>query len=498
MAGATLAAVAVLAMGVAGPDVSRTLDRTPAPDAAKQLKASAAELYRLTQTSSDPRTRGEAEYHLAQALERGDLPAAALIQLTGIVRTGPAHPLYAAAFERLIELQRRLGDEYLIPTLISAEPLERWTGLSAGARARASFLLAKVEHRQGNLEKAQSLLDSIPAPSDVYAQSRYLLGIIAIDPRLPGGPRLDLALQAFREVLSISSPTQEGLSRAQQLSILGLARVHYGLQEYAKSVEWYERIPRFSQFWDQALFENGFARFQNGDPGGALGSLQSLHAPQFEGSFQPESWVLTATIYYFNCLYNEARAALASFDATYPPMSRALEGVLDSVTSDDELFALVGGDARIPRSVLHWTGENERVQGIVRMLSEVEREIRSLERDADLIMAGLAPELLASLQQNRGTLRQVGGRLVRNRLEEAARNIKTFSDQAEIIRFETSKAEKELAEAGMDQQKILQGQVLRRPALPSDAWQYWKFGGEFWLDEIGYYQHTLKRGCPIR
>jgi hypothetical protein len=105
---------------------------------------------------------------------------------------------------------------------------------------------------------------------------------------------------------------------------------------------------------------------------------------------------------------------------------------------------------------------------------------------------------LAALQQNRVTLRQVGGRIVRNRLEEAARNIKGFADQAGIIRFETSKAEKELAEAGTDQEKILRTQGLHRPALPSDAWQYWKFEGEFWLDEVGYYQYTLKRGCPAR
>ena len=167
-------------------------------------------------------------------------------------------------------------------------------------------------------------------------------------------------------------------------------------------------------------------------------------------------------------------------------------------SSQDELFDAVARGERIPKPVLLWVRANERVQGIFRILAEIDREIGAFERASRSGDSSVALELLPALQQNRATLRQVGGRIVRNRLEEAARNIKGFADQAGIIRFETSKAEKELAEAGIDQEKILRAQELHRPALPSDAWQYWKFEGEFWLDEIGYYQYTLKRGCPVR
>jgi len=38
-------------------------------------------------------------------------------------------------------------------------------------------------------------------------------------------------------------------------------------------------------------------------------------------------------------------------------------------------------------------------------------------------------------------------------------------------------------------------QTLHRPPMPADHWEYWKFDGEFWIDEIGNYRHTLKRGC---
>jgi hypothetical protein len=50
----------------------------------------------------------------------------------------------------------------------------------------------------------------------------------------------------------------------------------------------------------------------------------------------------------------------------------------------------------------------------------------------------------------------------------------------------------------VDQKALLTRQSLYRPAMPGAAWNYWKFEGEFWIDEIGYYQYTLKRGCPAR
>ena len=119
------------------------------------------------------------------------------------------------------------------------------------------------------------------------------------------------------------------LAEIQQLSYLGLGRVHYGLGNFDKSVKAYEKINRFSKYWDQSLFENGFARFQNDDYGGGLGALQALYAPQFAGAFQPESWVLTSTIYYFACLYEESKSALVQYENIYLPMAEALKPLVE-------------------------------------------------------------------------------------------------------------------------------------------------------------------------
>jgi hypothetical protein len=351
-------------------------------------------------------------------------------------------------------------------------------------------------------EEARALLEAVPKDSRGYAKARYLLGIVLADPRFPGRPgeadTLDKeAIAAFKEVLSAREPQVE-LPETRQLAMLSLGRVQYRRGEYADAEKAYSMVPRYARFWDQALFENGFARFQNEDFGGALGSLQALHAPQFEGAFQPESWILKATVYYYSCLYDEVKTTLAAFDEHYGPMAKQLE----PFTKDDlplvQSFNLVAAEnRRLPRPVYLWIRNNERVREVLRMLDRVDAEKRALSAGT-WRGTPLAAQTVASLEDVRGTLLQVGGTLARSRLHEAADNLRTFSDQAEIIRVQTALDEKDLLQAGVDQKALLARQSLYRPKMPGEAWNYWKFQGEFWIDEIGYYQYTLKRGCPAK
>jgi tetratricopeptide (TPR) repeat protein len=453
------------------------------------------ELFDRAESAGDARIRLEAAYLLAEMLERNGLLVSALIKYSELLKAGET-PFRKSAVERLLSVQQKLGDEYLVPNFLAAQHAENWPDPPEEVRSAIRYLVAGIRQRQGKLEEAFALLERVEKASPLYPKSRYLLGVVVSDPKFPGGPQPARAVQAFQEVLQPQSAHQRDWERTRELALLGLGRIYYGGGEYAKASQAYEQLPRFSEFWDQALFENGFARFRNGDPGAALGSLQALHAPQFEGAFQPESWILKATIYYFNCLHDEAKASLQGFDSSYLPMGRALESLLTSGGDPAFFFAAVQKGDRIPKAVLLWVRNNERMLGLFRILAQMDREITTTRASAIWMKSKLGPDLINTLEQNRATVTQVAGQLSRNRLEEAARNIKSFADQAEIIRFETTKAEKELAELGVDQKKILESQSLGRPPSPGDDWNYWRFDGEFWLDEIGYYQYTLKYGCP--
>lgn len=465
---------------------------------AGDFDTSAQTFFEVWGNTTDQELRAKSEYYLAQSLAKKGLPMAAVSWYAEILKAGKAHPYYLKAVEGLVQVQQQITDPYLIPNLLDRNYNDEWATLPLETLARINYMIGDIAQRKAKLEEAKSFLEAVPKESSIHAKAQYLLGIVLGDARFPGGSQSEAALKAFETVLSLKGDKYEELTKTQQLAILALGRTYFGAGQFHKATEAYERIPRFSKYWDLALFENGWARFQNEDYGGALGSLQALHAPQFAGAFQPESWVLKATVYYFSCLYEEADAALAAFDELYQPMDEKLKAVLEGDKDVDFYFQLLTEDSgdRIPKAVINWIRSNERMVELFNLLQQIDDEKRVIAGNSAWQGSKLGADLITNLDSNRSVLAGVAGKLARNRIEDARKMIKAHSDNAEIIRFETSKAEKELAEAGVNQRGLLAKKTLLRPAMPAEDWNYWKFQGEFWIDEIGYYQYTLKKGCP--
>lgn len=463
--------------------------------------------YEVMNTTTDNDLKLKSEYYLASSFQRTGLPFTAFIYFTPIVKAGPNHPFHLKAVEGLIALQETLNDDFLIPSLLERSYdkfSDEWAKLPLEVLARINYLVGRIEHRRGKLENAQGFLEAVPDSSQFYARSQYLLGITLADPRFPASDEgkkrknVEAAIAIFEKVLKIKNK-QLDFNDTLHLSMLALGRTNYNIGEFQKAVNWYEQVPRFSKYWDQALFENGFARFQNDDLGGGLGSLQGLYAPQFAGAFQPESWILTATIYYFSCLYDESKASLVEFEKIYVPMIEKLKPAVERDPKDlVGFYSLVSQptNEKIPQAVLNWVRSNERMLGLFDLLTEIDKEKKRIDENQGWKSAKMSSDIIPYLDQNRGLLEQIAGNFAKSRLQEAYRTVKGFADQAEIIRFEVSKAEKELVETGVDTKRVLDAQVLYRPKPPAEYWNYWKFQGEFWRDEIGYYQYTLKRGCP--
>jgi len=499
-----LIALAVLIPALAGAQDTQQYNRALNAFNSGDVDTSAQVFYELAENGSDADVRKKSEYYLAQSLAKKGLPISAFIYYGTILKAGKSHPFYLKAVEGLVNVQEQLEDDFLIPNVLNNAFDDSWATLPAETMARINYLIAGISQRKGKLEEAKSFLEAVPAQSAIYPKAQYLLGVVLADPRFPGGAKNAQAIQAFHRVLGTQvaknapDAVRTQLNETHQLAMLGLGRTYYGDQQFQNASDAYERVPRFSRFWDVALFENGFARFQNDDLGGALGSLQALHAPQFAGAFQPESWILKATVYYFSCLYDEANTALKAFDEIYLPMGEALKPWVEGERDVAAFYRAVANETneKIPRPVLLWVRGNERMLGMFRVLSQMDQEKNAIRQNQSWRSGKLTADLTSALDENKTTMVQVAGQFAKNRLEEASRNIRSFSDQAEIIRFETAKAEKELAEAGVDQRKLLSQQKLFRPASPAENWNYWRFQGEFWIDEIGYYQYTLKRGCP--
>lgn len=497
-------ALTLLSLGAQAQDLA-TYNRALSAYNSGSFEDSARLFYDVSNTTTDAELKNKADYYLASSFQRLNLPFTAFVYFTPIVQAGPQHPYHLKAVEALVALQEILRDDFLIPSTMNNfydRYADAWATLPLEVLARINYLIGRISHRKGKLDEAKQFLEAVPDTSAYYAKAQYLLGITLADPRFPAADEngraknVEAAITIFEGLLKAKGK-QFDYEDTVQLTYLALGRTNYNVGQYEKATQWYEKVPRFSKYWDSALFENGFARFQNDDLGGALGSLQGLYAPQFAGAFQPEAWILTSTTYYFSCLYEESKSSLKEYEATYLPMAEQLKPLVEESIELPEYYKLVATESpKVPRAVMNWVRTNERMLGVFNMLAQIDKEKETIGANQTWRSARLAPELITYLDTNRGTLEKVAGQLAKARLTEAYRTVKGFGDQVEIIRFEVAKAEKEFAELGIDGQKLLDSQVLYRPKMPAENWNYWKFEGEFWRDEIGYYQYTLKRGCP--
>lgn len=498
-------ATAILAPGIA----SAQADLTPAIRAYNESRfdQAAVYLYDFIAQSGEDANRAKADFFLGQTVEKMGLLQSAIFFYAEIVKAGPSHPFYIPAVEGLVDVSEKLEDDLFIPSLLNKEYNDDFQRLRPEYLHKVNYLVGMVSYRNSQLEDAEAFLAVVPKESAYYARARYLLGIVEIQKGKSGGTMESIddgyrkANMFFQEVLALKSTLALQYTELQDLrdlSKLGLARDHYGLGEFGEAVKYYEQVPRFSQYWDQALFENGWARFQNEDFGGALGTLQALHAPQFAGSFQPESWILKSTIYYHACLYDEAKETLATYDSSYPQMVKQVQPLLERDEQFGFYYGLVSDPAqrqRVPRAVYNYLAANKRIRSFGKYIRSLESEKATIASVPAFRTSSLRNELTTIVDQQRNMLENVAGKFVKGRIADAMSVVKHYENQAKIIRFETSKAEKKRLESGIDIVGDMARQSLERPVIPAEDWEYWNFQGEFWIDEIGYYQFTLKSGC---
>ncbi len=461
---------------------------------AGNYQQSAMNFYKVTEGATDALNRQKAEYYLGQSFLKMRLYQPALGEFLSIFRSGPKHRYYFKAIDGMVSVAEALGDEELVPSQLDKSYGPSFEKLPEESLFKVNYLLGVLDYRRNKAGEAVDFLSSVPKKSSYYARARYLYALTMVSRK----PRD--ATKIFKEILKIAPDAKQfDLANVQDLSRLALARAYYGLGQYEQSVKYYDEIPRFSEYWDVALFENGWANFQNLNPGRALGSLQALHAPQFEGAFAPESWILKATIYFFSCLYPEAKGAVAGFRRIYLAMNEKIKSTLAADHDYDYYAKLVEpGNGDMPSALVNYLLSNKLVRYYRGYLQELAAERTRIDANSQWKDIGLSAELDQEIESMTQTEIKLEGRFIQKRLKDASKTIEGFDSNAEIILFETLKAEKEMIEKNIDTTARLAEQKLWRAKVPSPAWDYWRFEGEFWIDEIGYYEYTLKNACVYR
>ncbi|MEL7369997.1 MAG: tetratricopeptide repeat protein [Myxococcota bacterium] len=492
---ALLAFVVSVGPGARGSALAQDIDQAIQAYNSDDYANAAYLFFDVKENSADPDSRIKAEYYLGRSLYRAGLLLPAYQFYGEVFNAGESHPYFLKATEGLLDVARDIGDDTLIPEIINRGYAQAFARLKADELNAINYMIGMISQRRGNFQEAKQFLEAVRDDSDYFDRSRYLLAIMAVKTATEQGDSdYKEAIKHFETIeRRTEKTTSDDERKLYRLALLGQARAYFSQGDFAKSVAFYEKVPRFSEDWYDAMFESGWAYFQNAQFGRALGMVHSIQSPYFDDRYRSESFVLKATAYFQMCHFDRARKALDSFFKIYEPMSEMLKPWLGSEQTDAEMVDLiVNGATKFPSEIRRQIANNRRFQKFLSQVREVDTEMARAR--SELPNSGFKNQMLALLEVQREQRVALTGKLVRDQLRRESVFLEDFLGQGRIIQLETTTAERKMLAAGKD---ITKGPRAKgpRPIIPDATYQYWAFLGEYWIDELGYYEHSIKDEC---
>jgi tetratricopeptide (TPR) repeat protein len=366
------------------------------------------------------------------------------------------------------------------------------------------YLLGRHFYTKGEFDQAIDLFTRVNTESPFYIKAKFFEGVTYVR-KLEGKP----AGEAFKEILVIGRerPDQfksSDIDQFEELAIMQMARVFYSTQNFKKAIQYYEKLEQSSPDWATSLFEASWAYFMKTLNSKALGNIHTLNAPYFENQFFPESLLLKSVIYFNYCLYDQAEEAIQDYNEKFAPLRKTLEDIVAKYADNAEFYDYVkkvkGGKAgldpvtqRLVMSVLN----DKTLLKTFAWVDELNNELGMLQKsDKAWQTTQVAAEVLQELTVQQSVAAADAGKVARDRIVRLADELGVLARDGSKIKFEilNAKAEKMTAEA------IKAGRVAggtrEEPIIVDDEHFQWKFNGEYWKDELGYYRFRIRSRCP--
>lgn len=460
-----------------------------------QYRDAAYLFFDVKENGTDADAKVRAEYYLAHSLYRAGylLPA---YQFYGeVFNQGESHPYFLKATSGLLNIAKQLRDDTLIPEIINKGYAKAFSGLKREDLNAINYMIGMVTQRRGDQAEAKQFLEAVTKESSYFVRAQYLLAIMAVKQATQEGAEdYSRALRYFENIeKGLEGKNAEDDKKLYRLALLGKARALYSQGDFEKSIANYEKVPRFSEDWYDAMFESGWAYFQAARFGRALGMVHSIQAPYFDDRFRAESWVLKATTYFQLCHFDRARTSIDEFFRIYEPIAAGLKNAIAEDRADEQVLSLIAeGDPSFPEEVRSKILGNRRYQRFAAQVALADAEFGKAK--AEFPEGNFKSILLELLRDMRADRIALTANLVKGQLKREAAFLDDFLSQAGFIKFETADAERKMLEAGKD---ITKGPRARgpRPKVPDARHQYWGFSGEYWIDELGYYEHAIGDEC---
>lgn len=472
----------------------------------KKYEEAALLFYKVLQDQSPGAevAHADATYELSKALFHLGLYQGALHYLGRIAEQGETHPYYREALHQMLLLSQVIpGNELLLDHM--AQYVELFPqAVTPKHRDRYAYLVGRHLYNKLDLAPAIKLLSSIQKTSEYYPKAQYIKGVSHVA-NYDAKP----AVASFKNVLrALTAKDDNGVLTAEErelleMSNLAMARVFYSTRAFDTSLKYYGKIPRKNRAWLSALFESSWAFFRIDKYNKALGNLLTLNSPFFADAYFPEGPILSAVIFIYNCKYQRVRDVLEDFEDDYEPLQGAITDLVNKYQDPVEMLewyrTLVRGGGDVDeelRRIIGAAGDDQQLARKLELIEIIDRERQRYKELGEIKNRPLGEKLEETLDQEQGLAKAEAGELIRKRLNRVVTELQDLVLQKKSILFEVARAEKGEIDADVRSQMVTEAQVTARPEVETnDEELFWVFDGEYWKDELGYYNFNVNTEC---
>ncbi|MCP4446312.1 MAG: tetratricopeptide repeat protein [Myxococcales bacterium] len=458
------------------------------------------------ETEDSVANKQRAEFFMGKTLYQMGYYAASLAYFDRIVELGNGHLYYGVTLKWLAALSRVLPETSgILEKIGQYDPASLDEPVMEEVRNELYFLLGRHFYSEGDFEQAISLFQNVSKKDPFFVKAKFFEGVTYVR-QYKGKP----AVAAFKDILVIAEErpkyySKDDVDQFQELAWLQLARVFYSTQQFDTSIKYYEKLTQKSPDWLPSLFEASWAYFMKTNNSKALGNIHTLNAPYFEDQFFPESVLLESVIYYKYCQYDRALAAVAEYDDLYRPLRKDLDEMLGKYEDNAEFYEYVKkvlkAKAGLPdatqRLALSALGD-KMLRKTFAWVDELDKELKMLEKaDKAWQTTSIAAEVLQELTVQQSLAQADAGKLARERIERLSKELRELSRDGLKIKLETLENKAGQVSASARGQQI-SGHNRLEPIVIDDEHFMWKFNGEYWKDELGFYRFRVRSKCPVK
>ncbi len=488
---------------------SKTLERAIKLYDKKDFFSASIELKKVLdgESGDDAKNKQRGEFFMGKTLYQMGFYAGSLAYFDKIVHAGDAHTYHGAALKWLAALSRVLPETSGILEKIGSYDIAALADPSlAAVHDELLFLLGRHYYRhgaEGDFDKAVSLFKQVSRSSEFFIKAKFFEGVTYVR-KYEGKPAVD----AFKEILLIGEerPKQykaDDIATYKELAQLQMARVFYSTQQFDTSIKYFEKLDQRSLDWTESLFEASWAYFMKTLNSKALGNIHTLNAPYFENQFFPESMLLKSVIYFKYCLYDQAEEAVQDFDDKYEPLTKNLTDLVAKYDDNAEFYEYVkkvkagkaGLDPVTQRLVMSVLNDKTLLKTFA-WVDELNHELEMLQKsDKAWQTTQVAAEVLQELTVQQSVAAADAGKVARDRVARLGRELGALSRDGAKIKFEILEAKGNRLSAEAAGTRVA-ATHREEPIVIDDEHFQWKFDGEYWKDELGYYRFKIRSRCP--